>query len=44
MNLFVKMDYSGWMLWECTSNPEDKVETMTRNRKMWEQLVARAVK
>jgi sugar phosphate isomerase/epimerase len=44
MNLFVKMDYSGWMLWECTSNPENKVETMTRNRKMWEQLVAKAVK
>ena len=42
MNLFVKMDYSGWMLWECTSKPEDTVETMIANRKMWEQFVTNA--
>ncbi|MEX2233544.1 MAG: TIM barrel protein [Cyclobacteriaceae bacterium] len=42
MNLFVKMNYSGWMLWECTSDPADKVEAMTKNREMWEKLVANA--
>ena len=44
MNLFVKTDYSGWMLWECTSTPENTVETMIRNREMWEELVANARK
>lgn len=44
MNLFVKMDYTGWMLWECASNPDNKVEAMIKNRKMWEQLVANASK
>lgn len=44
MNLFVKMDYAGWMLWECASNPENKVEAMIKNREMWEQLVANASK
>lgn len=42
MNLFVKMDYSGWMLWECSSNPENKVEALIKNRGMWEKLVANA--
>jgi len=42
MTLFVKMDYSGWMLWECSSDPDNKVEALIRNRKMWEQLVANA--
>lgn len=44
MNLFVNIDYSGWMLWECSSNPDNKVEAMIKNRKMWEQLVANASK
>lgn len=43
MNLFVGIDYSGWMLWECTSKPDGTVEAMIRNRKMWEQLVANAL-
>lgn len=40
MNLFAKINYSGWMLWECSSDPENKVEALIKNRKMWEQLVA----
>ena len=44
MNLFVNIDYSGWMLWECSSDPDNKVEAMIKNRKMWEQLVANASK
>lgn len=42
MSLLVKADYSEWILWECSSNPENKVEAMTTNRKIWEKLVASA--
>lgn len=44
MNLFVKADYSGWMLWECSSDPENKVEALIKNRNIWEKLVANAQK
>lgn len=42
MDLLVADNYSGWILWECSSDPEDKVEAMIRNRKIWEKLVAAA--
>ena len=42
MNLLVNMDYSGWILWECSSNPEDKVAALNENRRIWEKLVSNA--
>lgn len=40
----VGMDYAGWILWECTSEPEDTVAAMAEQRKIWEKLVANARK
>lgn len=42
MNELVKMDYSEWVLWECASNPENKVEALINQRKIWEGIVAKA--
>jgi sugar phosphate isomerase/epimerase len=43
MNLLVKMDYSGWLLLECSTDPEDKVKAMIEQREIWEKMVARAL-
>lgn len=40
----VKMNYSGWALWECASNPNDKVAALITQRKLWEGLVSKALK
>ena len=40
VNLLKKKDYSGWLLLECTSEPQDKVAAMTEQRKLWEKLIA----
>ena len=42
MNQLVKMNYDGWVLWECVSKPEDTVKAMTDQRKIWQSLVAKA--
>lgn len=42
MDLLVGMNYSGWILWECSSDPADKVAALIKNRKIWEQLVEKA--
>ncbi len=42
MNLFVKMDYAGWILLECRTNPEDRVAAMIEQRKVWEGMIAKA--
>jgi sugar phosphate isomerase/epimerase len=42
MNLLVKMDYSGWLLLECSSDPEDKVKAMIDQRKIMEKMLANA--
>jgi len=39
MNLFVKMDYKGWILLECRTNPDDKVKALIEQRKIWENMV-----
>jgi sugar phosphate isomerase/epimerase len=44
MNLLVKMDYSGWILLECSTDPENKVEAMIEQREVWEKMVANALK
>ncbi len=42
MDLFVKMDYKGWILLECRTDPEDKVAALKEQRKVWEQMIAKA--
>lgn len=44
MNELVKMNYSEWILWECASNPNDKVEALISQRKIWESILAKAQK
>lgn len=43
-NELVKMKYSGWTLWECASNPDDKVAALMSQRKLWDEVVAKALK
>jgi hypothetical protein len=44
MDLFVKMDYKGWILLECRTNPADKVAAMVEQREVWARMVANAQK
>jgi sugar phosphate isomerase/epimerase len=41
-NLFVGMDYSGWILLEARTEPEDRVAALIEQRKLFEDLVANA--
>ncbi|MEP7257860.1 MAG: sugar phosphate isomerase/epimerase family protein [Flavitalea sp.] len=40
IQLLKKNDYSGWLLLECSSEPQDKVAAMTEQRNLWEKLIA----
>jgi sugar phosphate isomerase/epimerase len=40
--LFVGMDYKGWLLLECSSNPEDKVAAMIEQKTLFEKMVKEA--
>ena len=40
MDLFVGMDYDGWILLECRTDPEDKVEALKEQRRIWEKMIA----
>jgi sugar phosphate isomerase/epimerase len=42
MNLFAGIDYKGWMLLECSSDPADKVAALVEQRLLWEKMVAQA--
>jgi len=42
INLFVKMDYKGWILLEARTNPADKVKALAEQRLLFEKMVARA--
>ena len=42
MNLFVAMDYEGWILLEARTNPDDRVKALAEQREVWEQMVAKA--
>lgn len=44
MKELVDMHYSGWVLWECTSKPDDTVAAMAEQKKIWQGLVAQALK
>lgn len=42
MNLFVQMDYNGWILLECRTNPEDKVAALKEQKEVWEKMIKNA--
>jgi len=42
MNLFVKMDYRGWILLEARGKPADRVAALKEQRLIFEKMVARA--
>jgi len=42
MNLFVAMDYDGWILLEARTNPKDRVKALAEQREVFGQMVAKA--
>ncbi len=40
MNLFKSIDYTGWILLEARSNPDDRVQALIEQRKLFEEMVA----
>lgn len=42
MDLFVQMDYKGWILLECRTNPDDKVTALKEQRQVWKDMIAKA--
>lgn len=39
MNLLMGMDYSGWVLLECRTEPQDRVQAMIDQRKIWMDMM-----
>ena len=37
-----KMDYKGWVLLECHTNPADKVASMKAQRAVFDRMIAKA--
>ncbi len=44
MDLFVQMDYQGWILLECRTNPKNKIAALNEQFKVWQTMVANAQK
>jgi len=42
MNLFVAMDYAGWILLEARTKPEDRVKALAEQRHVFEDMLAKA--
>ena len=42
MNLFVKMDYNGWILLEARTKPKDRVKALAEQRGVFADMVAKA--
>jgi hypothetical protein len=42
MDLFVQMDYNGWILLECRTNPDDKVAALKEQRQVWKDMIVKA--
>lgn len=42
INLFVKMDYAGWILLEARTEPKDRVKALAEQRILFEQMVTKA--
>lgn len=43
-DLFVGIDYEGWILLECRTDPADKVAAMQEQRKLWKKMIKTAQK
>jgi len=41
-NLLVAMDYSGWILLECRTEPEDRIAAITEQRKLMKKMIKNA--
>ena len=41
MNLFVAMDYDGWILLEARTNPDDRVKALAEQRQVFGQMIAK---
>ena len=42
VNLFVEMDYDGWLLMECSGEIKDPVAELTRQRELLDKMIAAA--
>lgn len=42
MTLFTRMNYKGWILLECRTDPADKVKALIGQRKIWEEMLVKA--
>lgn len=42
LDLLVKMDYTGWVLLEARTNPEDRVKALLKQRRIWEEMLTKA--
>jgi sugar phosphate isomerase/epimerase len=42
MNLFVGMDYAGWILLEARTSPRDRIKALIEQREIFRQMIARA--
>ena len=41
LNNLVKMNYNGWVLLECHTNPEDKIKEMKKQREVFDSMLAK---
>ncbi|HPZ83636.1 MAG TPA: sugar phosphate isomerase/epimerase, partial [Thermogutta sp.] len=41
-DLLVANGYKGWILLECRTNPPDRVAALIEQRKVWEEMMAKA--
>jgi len=44
LDLLVKMDYKGWVLLECHTNPTDKIKSMAEQRQVFDRMISAAEK
>jgi sugar phosphate isomerase/epimerase len=42
VDLLVGMDYEGWVLLECRTNPQDRIAGLVEQREVFQQMIARA--
>jgi sugar phosphate isomerase/epimerase len=42
MDMFVAMNYGGWVLLECRTDPADKVAALKEQKKVWQEMISRA--
>jgi sugar phosphate isomerase/epimerase len=43
MGLLVKMEYKGWVLLECRTDPKDKVKAMTEQNTVFMKMISKAI-